>query len=139
MRVDELAPNRVKKQWGHAAVAQLLLDRSGPHAQADGFHSVHGHLYNTCRYSETTCGGPGRVAVAHLLLERGGAEVDRPMLNGMSTLDLLACKDRPELKKIIRKFLAMCVRRCVLGPVSEHPRRQVAREVIAPKIAAFLV
>ena len=61
------------------------------------------------------------------------------MPNGMSTLDLLACKDRPELKKLIRKFLAMCVRRCVLGPVSEHPRRQVAREVIAPKIAAFLV
>ena len=63
----------------------------------------------------------------------------RPMPNGMSTLDLLACKDRPEHKKLIRKFLAMRVRRCVLGPVSEHPRRQVAREVIAPKIAAFLV
>ena len=49
------------------------------------------------------------------------------MPNGMSTLDLLACKDRPELKKLVRKYLAMRVRRCVLGPVSEHPRRQVAR------------
>ena len=78
-------------------MARLLLDRSGPHAQVDGFHSVHGHLYNTCRYSETTEGGAGRVAVAHLLLERG-AEVDRPMPNEMSTLDLLACNDRPKLK-----------------------------------------
>ena len=57
----------------------------------------------------------------------------------LAPIDLLACKDRPELKKLVRKYLAMRVRRCVLGPVSEHPRRQVAREVIAPKIAAFLV
>ena len=99
---------------------------------------MHGHLFNTCYYTEVLRGGASRVAVAHLLLERG-AEVDRPMPNGMSTLDLLACKDRPELKKLVRKYLAMRVRRCVLGPVSEHPRRQVAREVIAPKIAAFLV
>ena len=55
----------------------------------------------------------------------------------MSTLDLLACKDRPEMKKLIRKFLAMRVRRCVLGPASEHPWRRL--EVFCPKIAAFLV
>ena len=73
------------------------------------------------------------------MLERG-AEVDRPMSSHrMSTLDLLACEDRPKLRKLVRKFLAMCVRRCVLGPVSEHSRRQVARDVVAPKIAAFLV
>ena len=83
--------------------------------------------------------GAGRLAVAHMLLDHG-AEVDRPMpSHRMSTLDLLACEDRPKLKKLVRKFLAMCVRRCVLGPVSEHPRRQVAREVISPKIAAFLL
>ena len=115
-------------------MARLLLDRSGPH----GIRSVHEHLFNTCYYTEVLSRGASRTAVAHLLLERG-AEVVRPMPNGMSTLDLLACKDRPEMKKLIRKFLAMRVRRCVLGPMSEHPRRQVAREVIAPKIAAFLV
>ena len=77
------------------------------------------------------------VAVAHLLLERG-ADVDRPMPNEMSTLDLLACNDRPKLKKLVRKFLAMRVRRCVLGPASEHSRRQMARD-LAPEIASFLV
>ena len=83
--------------------------------------------------------GAGRLAVAHMLLDHGAA-VDRPMpSHRMSTLDLLACEDRPKLKKLVRKFLAMCVRRCVLGPESEHPRRQVAREVISPKIAAFLL
>ncbi len=80
-------------RWGHAGVARLLLDRSGPH----GIGSVHEHLFNTCYYTEVLRGGASRVAVAHMLLERG-AEVDRPMPNEMSTLDLLACNDRPKLK-----------------------------------------
>ena len=76
------------------------------------------------------------------MLERG-ADIDRPMhmpwAGGMSTLDVLACEYRPEeLKKVVRKYLAMRVRRCVLG-TSEHPRRQVARNDLAPMIAAFLV
>ena len=91
-----------------------------------------------CYYSETSQGGAGRLAVAQMLLERG-AEVDRPMSSHrMSTLDLLACEDRPKLRKLVRKFLAMCVRRCVLGPASEHSRRQMARD-LAPQIASFLV
>jgi len=58
----------------------------------------------------------------------------------MSTLDVLACEDRPEeLKKVVRKYLAMRVRRCVLGPTWEHPLRQEARQDLARKIAAFLV
>ena len=102
---------------------------------------VHEHLFNTCHATPYKL--RGRAAVVYLLLERG-ADIYRPMhmrwAGGMSTLDVLACEDRPEeLKKVVRKYLAMRVRRCVLGPVSEHPRRQVAREVIAPKIAAFLV
>ena len=44
-----------------------------------------------------------------------------------------------ELKKVVRKYLAMRVRRCVLGPTTEHPRRQVEALHLAPKIAAFLV
>ena len=73
-----------------------------------------------------------------------GADIDRPMhmpwAGGMSTLDDLVCNDRPEeLKKVVRKYLAMRVRRCVLGPTSEHPLRQKARHDLAPKIAAFLV
>ena len=35
-------------------------------------------------------------------------------------------------------WLAMRVRRCVLGPASEHSRRQMARD-LAPEIASFLV
>ena len=61
IQTDDLpTPLAYACRWGHAAVARLLLDRSGPHAQVDGFHSVHGHLYNTCRYSETTEGRAGR-------------------------------------------------------------------------------
>ena len=102
---------------------------------------VHEHLFNTCHATPYKL--RGRAAVVYLLLERG-ADIYRPMhmrwAGGMSTLDVLACEDRPEeLKKVVRKYLAMRVRRCVLGPALEHPRRQVAREVIAPKIAAFLV
>ena len=78
--------------------------------------------------------------MVYLLLERG-ADIDRPMhmpwAEGMSTLDVL-CEDRPEeLKEVVRKYLAMRVRRCVLGPASEHPWRRL--EVFCPKIAAFLV
>ena len=56
-----------------------------------------------------------------------------------SALEWTGKNGTPEMKALFRKSLAMRVRRCVLGPVSEHARRQVAREVIAPKIAAFLV
>ena len=81
--------------------------------------------------------------MVYLLLERG-ADIDRPMhmpwAEGMSTLDVLAREDRPEeLKKVVRKYLAMRVRRCVLGPPSEHPQRQVAPDDLARKIAGFLV
>ena len=126
--------------FGLARVARRLLDSSSPDV-------VHKHLFNTCPAGR----GPvrktfklrGRAAVVCLLLERG-ADIDRPMhmpwAQGMSTLDVLAREDRPEeLKKVVRKYLAMRVRRCVLGPTSEHPRRQKARHDLAPKIAAFLV
>ena len=100
---------------------------------------VHEHLFNTCH--ATPCKLRGRTAVVYLLLERG-ADIDRPMhmpwAEGMSTLDDLVCNDRPEeLKEVVRKYLAMRVRRCVLGPASEHPWRRL--EVFCPKIAAFLV
>ena len=102
---------------------------------------VHEHLFNTCHATPYKL--RGRAAVVYLLLERG-ADIYRPMhmrwAGGMSTLDVLACEDRPEeLKKVVRKYLAMRVRRCVLGPTSEHPLRQKARHDLAPMIAAFLV
>jgi len=127
--------------FGLADVAQRLLDSSSPDV-------VHEHLFNTCHAANVRPGRKpfklrGRTAVVCLLLERG-ADIDRPMhmpwAQGMSTLDVLACEDRPEeLKKVVRKYLAMRVRRCVLGPTSEHPLRQKARQDLAPMIAAFLV
>ena len=118
---------------------RLLLDSSSPDV-------AHEHLFNTCHAANgfgKTFKLRGRAAVVYLLLERG-ADIDRPMhmrwAGGMSTLDVLACEDRPEeLKKVVRKYLAMRVRRCVLGPASEHPLRQKARNDLAPEIAAFLV
>jgi ankyrin repeat protein len=44
----------------------------------------------------------------------------------------------PETKALLRRYLAMRVRRCVLGPASEHSRRQRLRD-LAPDIASFLV
>ena len=126
--------------FGLAGVVRLLLDSSSPDV-------VHEHLFNTCHEAIGPVGKTfklrGRAAVVCLLLERG-ADIDRPMhmrwAGGMSTLDVLACEDRPEeLKKVVRKYLAMRVRRCVLGPTSEHPLRQKARHDLAPMIAAFLV
>ena len=49
-----------------------------------------------------------------------------------------AFKNGGEMKALFRKYLAMRVRRCVLGPALEHPRRQMARD-LAPGIASFLV
>ena len=119
---------------GLADVARFLLDRSSPDV-------VHEHLFNTCHETSIYSTLRGRTAVVYLMLERG-ADIDRPMhmpwAGGMSTLDLLVCKDRPEeLKKVVRKYLAMRVRRCVLGPASEHPWRRL--EDFCPEIAAFLV
>ena len=119
---------------GLADVARFLLDRSSPDV-------VHEHLFNTCHETSIYSTLRGRTAVVYLMLERG-ADIDRPMhmpwAQGMSTLDVLACEDRPEeLKKVVRKYLAMRVRRCVLGPASEHPWRRL--EDFCPEIAAFLV
>ena len=141
------APTEIEKLLGEACffglarVARRLLDSSSPDV-------VHEHLFNTCHAANVRPGRKpfklrGRTAVVCLLLERG-ADIDRPMhmpwAQGMSTLDVLACEDRPEeLKKVVRKYLAMRVRRCVLGPTSEHPLRQKARQDLAPMIAAFLV
>ena len=137
---DTESPLGTACRFGHADLAELLLDSSSPDV-------VHEHLFNTCHVAigpvRHTFKLRGRAAVVCLLLERG-ADIDRPMhmpwAEGMSTLDDLVCNDRPEeLKEVVRKYLAMRVRRCVLGPTSEHPLRQEARHDLAPKIAAFLV
>ena len=55
-----------------------------------------------------------------------------------SALEWTGKSGTPEMKALFRKYLAMRVRRCVLGPASEHSRRQMARD-LAPEIASFLV
>ena len=63
---------------------------------------------------------------------------DHPDFAEGSALEETGKRGTPEMKALFRKYLAMRVRRCVLGPASEHSRRQMARD-LAPEIASFLV
>ena len=81
------------------------------------------------------------LSVAHYLLDKGAdinARMPPDQSSKGSALEETGKRGTPEMKAMCRKYLAMRVRRCVLGPVSEHPRRQMARDP-APGIASFLV
>ena len=81
------------------------------------------------------------LSVAHYLLDKGAdinARMPPDQSSKGSALEWTGKSGTPEMKALFRKYLAMRVRRCVLGPVSEHSRRQMARD-LAPQIASFLV
>ena len=82
-----------------------------------------------------------QVSVARYLLDKG-ANIYTQMPPDESSkgpaLEWASKHGTPEMKKLFRKYISMRVRRCVLGPVSEHSWRQKARD-LAPTIASFLV
>ena len=82
-----------------------------------------------------------KLSIAHYLLDKGAdinARMPPDQSSKGSALEWTGKNGTPEMKALFRKYLAMRVRRCVLG-TTEHPRRQVARHDLAPMIAAFLV
>ena len=82
-----------------------------------------------------------KLSIAHYLLDKGAdinARMPPDQSSKGSALEWTGKNGTPEMKALFRKYLAMRVRRCVLGPASEHSRRQMARD-LAPEIASFLV
>lgn len=118
---------------GHIQCVRLLLDY-GAEIETKKDHNTASPLWFACHQNHP--------AVAHLLLNRG-ADVDRPVRikhedAPMTLLTGVARHTEPPIKALLRKYISMRVRRCVLGRASEHPRRQKARDVV-PMIASFIV
>ena len=77
-----------------------------------------------------------------LLLQRGGNPyvTDRYGYTAFDYANLLMVnrKDRPLITRMLRKFLAVDIRLCVLGTAAEYPRRNRLRDLV-PHIASYIV
>ena len=75
-----------------------------------------------------------------LLLRRGGNPYvkDRHGLTAFDYANRLEVNRRPLIARILRKFLAVDIRLCVLGTAAEYPRRNRLRDLV-PHIASFIV
>ena len=147
-------------QQNNVDVARLLLDSGAIdiereyRGRGEDAHRTYNILGTLCT-SKDLCNGNNdqRRGLISLLLSRG-ADASRVAAKPSGETPLhLTCAHQsskgsalewtgkdgtPEMKALFRKYLAMRVRRCVLGPASEHSRRQMARD-LAPEIASFLV
>ena len=86
-----------------------------------------------------------KVALARLLLEHGaGSDLYREDRDGSTPLTPASghpggpdWAQHPRMKALLRKYLAITVRKYVIGPPAEHPSRRIEHQ--APLIASFLI
>ena len=80
----------------------------------------------------------GQLSVLRLLLEYGAdvnrAETRRWRRKGTP----LEIEEAPQIKTLLRKHMAITIRKCVIGGNAEHPARNRLKH-LAPQIASFLV
>ena len=117
-------------EYEYCDVVRLLIARG---ADVNAFFPGGGEtgrvLHHTCRL--------GKVHRTRTLLDHGANPVlkDRAGRTAFDAFDVPWNPKLPEVRKLLRKYVAIHVRTCVLG---KHPRRDRLRDLV-PRVASYVV
>ena len=114
------------------ALVKLLIDRGAVVDRGHLFHAVGVHQ-GTVVDAEYRA---KKFAILRLLLDNNANVFYERWDGAMTPLDK-AAKWYPWIAAFFRKYLAILVRKHVIGPPAEHPSRRIEHQ--APLIASFLV
>ena len=136
-------PLHVAATYGKCSCARVLLDHGDDITRS----TVEGALVRSRNYGHLplhmACGSSAKFTTKLLLKRCGNPYVtDRYGHTAFDYANRLNVNrtlcGRPHITRMLRKFLAVDIRLCVLGPAAEYPRRNRLRDLV-PHVASFIV